>query len=51
MSGLSLPIYNEDIQVLLNKVSVIESHKIITLILLISLSTFMIFNDIEKHQQ
>jgi len=51
MSGLSLPIYNDDIQVLLNKVSVIESHKVITLILLILLSTFMIFNDIEKHQQ
>lgn len=51
MSGLSLPIFNEDIQVLLNKVSVIESHKVITIILLISISTFLTFNDIEKHHQ
>ena len=51
MSGLSLPIYNEDIQVLFNKVSAIEFHKVITLILLISISTFLIFNDNEKHHQ
>ena len=43
MSNLSLPIYNEDIQILLNKVTIIEIHKFIILILLNLLLSYLIF--------
>ena len=48
MSKLSLPIYNEDIQILLNKASSIETHKVIILILLISISTYLVFTDLKE---
>ena len=48
MSKLSLPIYNEDIQILLDKASAIELHKIFILILLLSISTFLVFGDLKE---
>tara|TARA_B000000441_G_C21466117_1_gene190153 strand:- start:10 stop:543 length:534 start_codon:yes stop_codon:yes gene_type:complete len=48
MSKLSLPIYNEDIQILLDKASAIELHKIFILILLLSISTFLVFSDLKE---
>ena len=47
MSNLSLPIYNEDIQILLNKV-IIEIHKFIILILLNLLLSYLIFKSTNK---
>ena len=48
MSNLSLPIYNEDIQILLNKVTIIEIHKFIILILLNLLLSYLIFKSTNK---